>query len=390
MKKNLLLLLLVIIGLFCFTSCKEKQEQHVCNYEHTKTVNATCTNDGFKLYTCTCGKERKEILYALGHDMKNATCQSSEKCSRCDYKVGTKVSCTYRDGKCIYCGNYEVTSIYCPFTKYDVEVGENLEIIFEVKPSNATNKKVTIISSNPSILKVGSNNVLTGVSEGIVTVTIKTYNNISVKCEVTVLPQKHDVTFYVGNEKITKIVTKDYIDLTENEKIKYVYEWYTDESMTTLFDFSSLVTDDMILYGKELSNEKILKNYIKENGKLLLFSSSGINYYLILEGDALKISGSIQATMNDIGTSFVAVLRNGGIISATVTPSYYDKYHYNLISTTIIYSFDYIFFSDFSYSASYYNYTGDSAYVSNLKNLTSSILRTSFYEIKSFIKDLKR
>ena len=60
---------------------------------YTSTTNATCTADGYKLYTCSvCAKTKKETITKLGHDYKQETtkeptCGTSgtyvTKCSRC-------------------------------------------------------------------------------------------------------------------------------------------------------------------------------------------------------------------------------------------------------------------------------------------------------------------
>ena len=167
MKKYILFV--VLICLLLISSCKEK---HECNFMYKGIENATCVEDGTISYYCECGLEKYEKIPAEGHNMVDATCQSPKKCTKCNYKEGTTVSCKFINEKCIYCNSVLPKSIYCPFTKYDVEVGETLEIIYEVQPTNAVNKQVKITSSDSSILKVENNDTLIAVSEGKVPVFI--------------------------------------------------------------------------------------------------------------------------------------------------------------------------------------------------------------------------
>ena len=105
------------------------------DYKLTKKVDATCTADGYKEYTCSmCGNIKKEITTKkLGHDFsikkehKDATCQTAGydlyKCSRCNetkkvdiakvdhnYQLTKTVKATcqndgYKEYTCTMCGD---------------------------------------------------------------------------------------------------------------------------------------------------------------------------------------------------------------------------------------------------------------------------------------------
>ena len=74
---------------------------HTHNYELTETVDATCTVDGSKTYTCACGDSYTETIEATGHDIVAdkavaPTCTATgltagEHCTKCDYKVAQDV-----------------------------------------------------------------------------------------------------------------------------------------------------------------------------------------------------------------------------------------------------------------------------------------------------------
>ena len=67
------------------------------------TQEPTCTEDGEKTYTCTCGDTKTEPIKALGHDLKETvitepTCGTAGSkevtCSRCDFKDTKEIPAT--------------------------------------------------------------------------------------------------------------------------------------------------------------------------------------------------------------------------------------------------------------------------------------------------------
>lgn len=78
-------------------------DAHVHKYVLNKKVNATCTEDGYELYKCFCGKTHKVILIKKGHDYeitsnKPATCKENglkvEECVNCGSKIKTILEST--------------------------------------------------------------------------------------------------------------------------------------------------------------------------------------------------------------------------------------------------------------------------------------------------------
>ena len=72
-----------------------------------------------------------------------------------------------------------------PSTKTIVE-GDTLSLTAVVSPANTTNKSLTWVSNKPSVATVDNNGTVTGVSEGTAEITVKTVNNKTATCEVTV------------------------------------------------------------------------------------------------------------------------------------------------------------------------------------------------------------
>jgi len=67
-----------------------------------------------------------------------------------------------------------VTGVTLDKTTADINIGGTTNLVATVAPANATNKKVTFTSSNPSIASVDANGVVTGLKEGNVTITATT------------------------------------------------------------------------------------------------------------------------------------------------------------------------------------------------------------------------
>ena len=53
--------------------CDLCTDLHTCVYASVKT-EATCTANGYIIYTCSCGDTYTEIIPTTGHDYQNGTC----------------------------------------------------------------------------------------------------------------------------------------------------------------------------------------------------------------------------------------------------------------------------------------------------------------------------
>ena len=71
--------------------------------------------------------------------------------------------------------------------KMSVEVDETKSINIIVEPTNATNKKIEYISSNPEVVKVESDGKITGISEGIATITVGTCDGTNINKLIKVI-----------------------------------------------------------------------------------------------------------------------------------------------------------------------------------------------------------
>ena len=93
-----------------------------------------------------------------------------------------------------------------------LDTGSVYKLNVEIEPRNATNKSVVYSSSNPSVVSVDSNGIIVGLKEGTSTITVKTHNNITSTCLITVKNKNKNIPLqsiaiknispiYVGDSK---------------------------------------------------------------------------------------------------------------------------------------------------------------------------------------------
>ena len=92
MKKNRLFsfLLLISLSVSALSGCKNN-----CSHQYSvvKTVEATCTEDGYKKYKCSeCRDKYEEVIPAKGHKPGEApTLDSSQLCTVCETVLASSV-----------------------------------------------------------------------------------------------------------------------------------------------------------------------------------------------------------------------------------------------------------------------------------------------------------
>lgn len=107
-----------IVGTFTYT-VEQEEGEHVHSYVMTEERPATCTEEGYRIYTCACGESYEEPLAAPGHDYQissrtEATCTEQGEivytCGRCGDSYPEMIPAAghnYQDGVCTNCGAQE-------------------------------------------------------------------------------------------------------------------------------------------------------------------------------------------------------------------------------------------------------------------------------------------
>ena len=76
---------------------------HSHSYSEKITEEPTCTANGTKIYTCSCGKSYSETIPATGHTYASATCTKPKTCKVCKATSGEALGHSYKSGSCTRC-----------------------------------------------------------------------------------------------------------------------------------------------------------------------------------------------------------------------------------------------------------------------------------------------
>ena len=172
----------------------------------------------------------------------------------------------------------EVTSITITGASESQEVikGTTLELSATVLPDDATDKKVTWISSDVKIATVDSTGVVTALEEGTVTITAVASNGLKDEITLSVaVPSIFTVTFDDNKPDGVDAEVNDMppaIEVTEGEKAqepstsptldgyKFI-DWYTTSDADTPFDFETAIFEDITLYAKWIKEGTEITKY---------------------------------------------------------------------------------------------------------------------------------
>lgn len=76
------------------------------------TDEATCTEDGSQVKECKCGKQKTEVIPALGHNWSEATCLTASECSRCGETQGSPLGHSFSNHQCTRCDKSTFEAFY--------------------------------------------------------------------------------------------------------------------------------------------------------------------------------------------------------------------------------------------------------------------------------------
>ncbi len=119
----------------------------------------------------------------------------------------------------------EMTDIELNLSEYQVSLGDTVQLITEVHPSNATDKTVEYSSSNPDVAEVLASGLVIAKQNGTATITATASNGDTAECEITVYTavtgltlESRSKTAYTGTDlKLGYTITPD--DATNKEVV---------------------------------------------------------------------------------------------------------------------------------------------------------------------------
>ena len=138
--------------------------------------------------------------------------------------------------------NIEPNSLKIKGLSNELEVGKTAEVLYEILPTDATNKNITWTSSNSSVATVNANGIVTGIKAGTCTITASTYNNIKDSYTITVKSTKNETV--QGTKKPILITASSVIQSTSTAL--FIYMAKSDIGLSKLkycrFKYSSSMT----------------------------------------------------------------------------------------------------------------------------------------------------
>ncbi|MGN1112127.1 MAG: Ig domain-containing protein, partial [Acutalibacteraceae bacterium] len=112
------------------------------------------------------------VVYAMGQGTAEITAKSKNGyVAKCKVKV-----------------LQPVTEMSINYSGYDFYEGSSIQLTATVSPDNATDKKLTWSSSDPSVATVDQKGLVKGISPGYAVITVKSSNDLTLTCEVNIMP----------------------------------------------------------------------------------------------------------------------------------------------------------------------------------------------------------
>ncbi|MBR4513789.1 MAG: GBS Bsp-like repeat-containing protein [Lachnospiraceae bacterium] len=178
---------------------KEK-EAHKHSYTSKVTKEATCTEEGVKTFTCTCGDSYTEAIQAKGHTVvvDKAVAATTEKtgltegshCSVCGEVIKKQevipVITENPDE------DIKVVSIAVNPSEFTLEPMEDGKITWSVLPKNATNIKVSFKSTDADVVYVYGDGTFTAVAPGEAYIVITAADGSGVSRKVHIIVKGSD------------------------------------------------------------------------------------------------------------------------------------------------------------------------------------------------------
>ena len=201
---------------FCDDCTAKVGAAHTHTYSSAVTKSATCTANGIKTFTCSCGDTYTEIIKATGaHKGGTATCTTKAICTVCKQSYGSLKSHTYantptkatlsKDGKveskCTACGNVNSSTV--------INKVKSVKLSATAIAYNGKNQtpSVTVKDSKGKTLKKGTDYTVTypkkrkSIGKYTVTVTFKGNYSGTKKLTFEIVPAKANLSKLTAGKK---------------------------------------------------------------------------------------------------------------------------------------------------------------------------------------------
>lgn len=238
--------------------------------------------------------------------------------------------------------NKKVTSVTATSPKtLKMKIGDTYTIKTKVKPSNATNKKLTYKSSDTDIVEVSKKGKLTAVDAGTATITVKAVNGTGkkAKCSIKVVvaeePSKtaqfttqdnYHSLMYLGIELPDDISASDITSISFNVDTKSALSLrlYGGDGSVTKSDNSELTYEE-----KKLQDTVTGKDNVTENGSSVTKTKHDLTVNVtkstriaVAAGDKQKVTFTVDDHAKKVLSSVKGYTLALGIYAHNVAPAF--------------------------------------------------------------------
>lgn len=154
-------------------------------------------------------------------------------------------------------------------SNYEMKINTTLKLVLNKLPADASNEKITYVSSDTSIATVDANGTVTGLAHGTVTITATSEYGVEATCSVYVIDP---AMLKVAVESVT-ILNGEYISLREGES--FVLNVSVLPENATIKEYKITISDESVIR-------------IGEDGKIIAVSSGIANITVTSIDDATK------------------------------------------------------------------------------------------------------
>ena len=235
-------------GTTTFTSGSANGHSYTVKSTDSKYLDkvADCENAATYFYSCSCGAKGTTTFTngsANGHSytVKSTDNKYLDKVADCENAATYFYSCscgakgteTFTYGSAL---DVPINSISLDKSVANIEVGDTVTLNVVFDPENATDKNITWISSDSSIVLV-NNGIVVGVKVGTTTIIAMTANGKTATCLVNVSPK----TYYAESITLNKTSVELPIGHTDTLTATVLPDYTTDKSATWVSSAPSVV-----------------------------------------------------------------------------------------------------------------------------------------------------